>query len=673
MVSEIAGTVAAVVAAAVVIVASGGTATAASPGVIAWLSANSTLIATSAATSALAQVVASEAAGGSFNEALDEEGARQALSGAINGALAVCGAALAERAATLVGLSGPSLTAAIARAAADSAEISVAGRAFARGALTGLIDGSLGGAIGELAMTLTDAQTWRHTVWGVLARAGESLLRGGLLGGATGLATGGLLEMAGARIREARLRRTVDFAVDPAMGNRIHIDFNVTPEGAVENLAMRFGPSTSDADIVAHVARLEAIDRAGNLLGRVRDALTGEAPPVGSPAGNARHEVEKIRDMIQDRLRQLRSAMSPQDREIVSAELDVLESNLDHFSSIASGGDVAVVPGPGRIARPDAPPGFPDPPDGHYYRRRGTEWDLQRYPDADVEPCTLRRNGDGVWEIVGREGRPVRSAVTFPEGTTTQQAFDQLTDPNGTSTFRAYWEMVRDNGLATEDEIVNGLMHNPSGARVDSIRHDLKVILEERVLARATHTAEGVARTEAESMAELRRMTEGLDGSDRGNIMEEWYRRRRPGVTPHPSMTDADNPGLVTGREGRGVRTPDYVEGSTLVEMKAHRTRLGAEDVAQLEDGLRVSGAGGVVRLEDGTTRVVDRMRVVFPDVRGARLNGDRIAGWIRDNAHLTVEVFDSSGAARSLNQTTLPGFFERYGVSTVEDLLAAM
>lgn len=70
LVSEIAGTVAAVVAGMVVVVASGGTAVAAAPGFLAWLGANSGLIATSAVTGALAQVAASEAAGGDFNLSL---------------------------------------------------------------------------------------------------------------------------------------------------------------------------------------------------------------------------------------------------------------------------------------------------------------------------------------------------------------------------------------------------------------------------------------------------------------------------------------------------------------------------------------------------------------------------------------------------------------------------
>lgn len=411
MAAEIAGTVAAVVAAAVVVVLSGGTATAGAPGVIAWLSANSTLIGTSAAVSALSQVVVSEAVGGDFNEALGADGARQALSGAVNGALVVCGAALAERAATLVGLTGPSLSATIARAAAQSIESSAAGRAFARGALVGLIDGSLGGAVGEFAMTLADAQTWRHDVWGVMARAGGALLRGGLLGGLTGTATGGLLEMVQGILRK-RVLSGVLVSMDNA-GSRIHIDYDLSPDGALNGLALRFGPETTDVDLAAHVERIVAIRRASGFLSRARSAMTGfTAAPTGTVSGDAAHEAAKIPDMLLDRLRQLRGDVSLARRDMLEAEIDVLQSNFDEFSRIAQLGDLSA--GTGRIARFDAPLGYPDPPPGHYYRRRGVEWDLQRRPGADVTPRAIASDGSGGWTIVERAeltGGPVVPAV----------------------------------------------------------------------------------------------------------------------------------------------------------------------------------------------------------------------------------------------------------------------
>jgi hypothetical protein len=397
LVAEIAGTVAALVAAAVAIAVSGGTLTAASPGVIAWLSANSTLIGTAAASGALAQVATSEIVGGDFNEATGADGARQAVSGAVNAALTVCGAALAEQAAVLVGLSGPSLSTTIARIAAGAIERSVAGRTFARAALMGLIDGSLGGAVGELAMTLTDAQTWRHTVWDILARAGAALLRGGLLGGVTGGVTGGLMEVASSLLA-ARALRGVAVHMDE-VGSRIRIRAVVTAEGSLDNIALHFGPDTSEADIAAHIERIVALRRTSTLLGRARRALTGlrGRAPDGSEAGHAFHEAEKIPQMIDDRLRQLANPdLSGAERDVLESEVDMLESNLDHFSRLAREGNTMPGSGSGSIARPDAPtPDYPDPPVGHYYRRRGSGWDLQRLPDGDdsIVPQTLVQDG----------------------------------------------------------------------------------------------------------------------------------------------------------------------------------------------------------------------------------------------------------------------------------------
>lgn len=413
MVPEIAGTVMAVVVAVVVIAVSKGTA---APSVIAWLSANSGLIGSAAAASAVTQVVTSEALGGDFNEMMGADGARQALSGAINGALAVCGAALAARAATMVGLSGPSLTAAIARAAAESVEVSVAGRAFARGALIGLIDGSLGGVVGELAMTLTDAKTWRHTVWGVLAKAGEAILRGGFLGGSTGAVTGGLLEMAQGLLAQ-RAMRDVVVEMDTA-GSRIHIDYTVNPEGTLDGLTLRFGPNTTGADIAAHVNTIARIRRASSFVTRARDALTGiKKAPVSTVSGDAAQEAAKIPDMIQDRLIQLNGDLSLAERDVLEAEIDLMQANFDYFSRLARSGDLTK--GTGRIARLDAPPvnpgepKYPDPPLGHYYHRRGSSWDLQRLPGYKGTPRTIIRDGEGGWidiERIGAEG-PIEEAM----------------------------------------------------------------------------------------------------------------------------------------------------------------------------------------------------------------------------------------------------------------------
>lgn len=73
------------------------------------------------------------------------------------------------------------------------------------------------------------------------------------------------------------------------------------------------------------------IRRASTLLSRARRLAT--------TSGHAEQEVLKIDQMIQDRLRQLRTALSPQTRAMVDAELDVLQANLDEFTDIAARGD----------------------------------------------------------------------------------------------------------------------------------------------------------------------------------------------------------------------------------------------------------------------------------------------------------------------------------------------
>lgn len=661
MVSEIAGTVAAVVAAAVVIIASGGTATAATPGVVAWLSANSSLIATSAAVSALSQVVAAEAMGGDFHEATGADGARGALSGALNGAMAVCGAALAERAAELVGLSGRALTAQIASSAAGATEQSVGGRAFVRGALTGLIDGSLGGAVGELAMTLTDAETWRRSVWDVLARAGASLIRGGLLGGFTGAAAGGLMESA-TRLLQARSLRGVAVRMDEALEVGAHIDFDIAESGAIDNLTLRFGPRTTDGDLAAHVESIVAIQRASRVLSQARELAT--------VSGHAQAEVAKIEPMILDRLRQLRTALSPETRQVIQAELDMLQANLDEFARVARSGDASL--GSGHIGRPDAPPGYPAPPEHHYYRRRGDGWDLQLYPDSPegAPRFTLEADGNGGWRIAGRADASAPSP-RFPDGTTPARAFDQLTGPESRSSFKQYWEMLRDNGLATREEVIAAMLA-PRGRSEDSVRHALKEAFEGRVLERCMRTADGVARSEAESMLELRRLTQHLNSSDRGNLTEAWYLARHEGLSPHPTMTRDANPG-VEGRGGRGVRKPDFVEGETLVELKSTRIGLGAEEVTQINDDLLVSAARGTVTLKDGTVRHVSSVRLVFSNIEGARGAGDQLAVWIARHANFTIEVFGRNLVSTRINQGNLGALQRANGVDTLHALLGVL
>jgi hypothetical protein len=327
----------------------------------------------------------------------------------------------------------------------------------------------------------------------------------------------------------------------------------------------------------------------------------------------------------------------------------------------------------GHIGRPDAPPGYPEPPAGHYYRRRGDGWDLQLYPDttADTPRFTVESDGDSGWRLVSRESVTAVPAPRFPEGMTASQAFDQLTGVDSRSSFKQYWEMLRDNRLATREEVI-ATMLAPAGRTEDSVRHALKEAFEGRVLQRSMWTPEGVVRSEAESMLELRRLTQGLNPSDRGNLTETWYALRHAELSAHPTMARDANPGIA-GRDGRGVRRPDFVEGETLVELKSTRIGLGTDEVTQIFDDLLACEYGGVVTLEDGTLRTVRSVRLVFSDIRGARGAAEQLAEWLREYPYFTIEVFGTSGTATRITGANLRSLQSQHGVASLQALLGAL
>ncbi|HSO01667.1 MAG TPA: helix-turn-helix transcriptional regulator, partial [Gaiellaceae bacterium] len=109
LVSNIAGTVAATVAAVVIVVLSEGTL---APAAAELISSSGGAALWAAVSGAGARVGASEAFGGDFHQTMSTEGARNAMVGAIEGAVAVASAALAARAVELVGLSQRALAAA---------------------------------------------------------------------------------------------------------------------------------------------------------------------------------------------------------------------------------------------------------------------------------------------------------------------------------------------------------------------------------------------------------------------------------------------------------------------------------------------------------------------------------------------------------------------------------
>ncbi len=280
LVSNIAGTVAATVAGIVIVVLSEGTLAPAAAKLIASSGGAALWAAVAGATT---RVGVSEAFGGDFHQTTSTEGARDALVGAIEGAVAVASAALAARAIKFVGLSRSALSAEITRAAVDSTEtgLALSGRGLARGSLEGAIDGFVSGAVGDLVMTATDAETWSRSVWNTLGSLGMSLLRGGAFGTAGGTAVGSAMYGAGAFLRMRGLRRSAHGPADEfeaaaaRQGNAEKVPPEVVDEITAHLPEAGIDPEDPAPGIRAYLQRELNVDASALTLERLGGGFSG--------------------------------------------------------------------------------------------------------------------------------------------------------------------------------------------------------------------------------------------------------------------------------------------------------------------------------------------------------------------------------------------------------------
>jgi hypothetical protein len=118
-----------------------------------------------------------------------------------------------------------------------------------------------------------------------------------------------------------------------------------------------------------------------------------------------------------------------------------------------------------------------------------------------------------------------------------------------------------------------------------------------------------------DSIETYRSMTAGLASSDFGNLGEKWYREF---PVHHPPMRALEPHPYYETPAGK-IRRPDFVEGSTAIEVKATRQGLNANhDIPQIMDLCAQAKAKGKGVLVNGEVRVIDKARVVFLDPAGA-------------------------------------------------------
>jgi|GEM_PF-2918014 len=246
-VGEIASIVVATAAAMLVVAATGGTATPAA-------------IALAAAVGGGSRIMAREMFGGDYYDPASEEGARDLLLGAIDGAMAFIGSAVAARGMQLMGLSGRALTSTAARIGEEAAEQAAVrmtdtlGRRVVISGVEAGIDGAFSSTVTETIGAMTDPQNWRRGVWKGLVNVGQAAIIGGLTGLGGGVIIGGALPLGGAAA--SRMWRAV-------------------AGESVESIAARAGPRARD--ILSETRRAlddEDFDSARRLLGDLEGELS---------------------------------------------------------------------------------------------------------------------------------------------------------------------------------------------------------------------------------------------------------------------------------------------------------------------------------------------------------------------------------------------------------------
>lgn len=276
-IGELASMIAATVAGIIVVVATGGAATPA-------------VIALAAASGASARVVTREMFGADYYNALSDKGARDALLGAMDGALAVVSSGLAAKGVELAGLGGKALTSGAARIAGTVAEQASQplARRVAAGAVEAAIDGLLSGAASEAFGAFLDDATWRRGILDGLVRVGQAALVGGL----TGLATGGLIGAAapvvgaGAkRLWQAVAGQSLERTLEKAgRGEVLAAARKAAREGEVEQA------NKLSRELEEHLAPEEVLALRRELNDSLRERL-GRPPGTATPKDDAQRKL----------------------------------------------------------------------------------------------------------------------------------------------------------------------------------------------------------------------------------------------------------------------------------------------------------------------------------------------------------------------------------------------
>jgi hypothetical protein len=139
------------------------------------------------------------------------------------------------------------------------------------------------------------------------------------------------------------------------MGDAVHVEYDLDHRGGIAEIRVRVGENARATDVAGHVPTIETLARYRGFLGRVRTLIdrvrawitnNGE-PPLGTRAWEARHELEKLPRLINERVSRLRDA-SPLERAGLLDEIAALEQQIEAHTRTLD--EMDLDPGVGFIA-----------------------------------------------------------------------------------------------------------------------------------------------------------------------------------------------------------------------------------------------------------------------------------------------------------------------------------
>lgn len=425
-----------------------------------------------------------------------------------------------------------------------------------------------------------------------------------------------------------------------------------------------------------HAKTVAAVKRYNRTIDELRDAM-------GRATSNADREVTaeiaKHERILGERRLGLAEALERGDATAAGKlddEILFYEGEARHWQGVAARGDHVergYIEGLDTATTREAiKRNYPDDlPDGYFYRRwdNGGDPSLPEYQVVrgstvakDAPAYHVTREGDH-WVLAKGDRTGDKVPKVYAAGAQKQEVFTDLLQRS--KSLRQYGEVMaelekktgkeagyyreRMEELVGEQQVKSGASRRANPGEVDEemLRHAIKEELRRDVLKYLEKLGPEEAAREFQALAKK------LNGSDLGNLGEDWYRARfaQGGEKHAPASRET----LASGNPPIAIERDRFIDSllpdGTVVEIKSIAGKLDERDVMQLEDTLTMLKHNA--EIGKAATKVT-KVKYVFTRPEGLKGNLDRIEKLLEDYPEaFSCEVFLADGTRKLVESAT--------------------